>query len=171
MKLICSIDLIAPLLAKDLPQRNKMASVTLFYFDLYQGALLGTNTFQRLRDHLREGDLVEIAFSEEEMQRYHQGFADSEQHLYLTIQDYVAVEYAKEQGWRLLADKGCLSRYAISRGVAVMSLKELEHHYNQRRRLDGQRKAQLTQYFAKGEDENTIEMKPVQQPIDDETTV
>ena len=170
MKLICSIDLIASLLEQDLPRKSKPAGVTLFTLELYQGASLSANTLQRLRTHLKARHFSEITLSEEELIRYQQRFVGSGMHLYLTIYDYVAVEYAQEHGWSLLADKGYLCRYALSHGVAVVNPKELERRCQQRRRLNDSRKASLTKYLAQQEGEK-IEEYNIQQFIDDETHV
>lgn len=171
MKLIIVIDQIAPLLQKDLPKKSKPNGITLFSLNLYQDASLSNNTLQRLRRHLRDGDIIEIAFSKEEMERYHQGYEDSDQHRRLTIQDYVAVEYAREHGWQLLADKGCLSRYAHDRGVEVVSLKELECRCEQRQRLVSSRKLSLSGYFDKPQAEDDKKLKTKQQFEDDEVPV
>ena len=171
MKLIIVIDQIAPLLQKDLLKKSKPNGITLFSFNLYQDASLSNNTLQRLRRHLRDGDIIEVAFSKEEMERYHQGYEDSDQHRRLTIQDYIAVEYAREHGWQLLADKGCLSRYTHDRGVKVVSLKELERCCEQRQRLVSSRKLSLSGYFDNQQAEDDKKLKTNQQFEDDEVPV
>lgn len=52
----------------------------------------------------------------------------------------------KVQGCILLAEKGYLSRYAMRKGVAVMSLSELEEECGRRCR-DLQHKSRLKSYF------------------------
>lgn len=52
----------------------------------------------------------------------------------------------KVQGCILLAEKGFLSRYAMRKGVAVMSLSELEEECGRRCR-DHRRKNRLKSYF------------------------
>ena len=168
MKIIISIDQLANLFADDLPQKSKHAGITLFSLDLYLGYRLSARTLERLQTHLRRGDLEELRFSEKEMLRYYEEFDHCDQHRHLTLQDFVAVECAKSDGYILLAEKGYLSRYAISRGVAVISLKELEEECERRCR-DHWRKSRLKSYFEDKED--TIEEKPKQQPVDDDITI
>ena len=168
MKIIISIDQLANLFADDLPKKSKHAGVTLFTLDVYQVSRLSAKTLERLQTHLRKGDLEELRFPEQEKFRYCEEFDHCEQHRCLTLQDFVAVEYAKSEGYILLAEKGYLSRYAISRGVAVISLKELEELCEQRRRLDPWRKDRLKSYYKDKAD--TTEEEPKQQPIDDDIT-
>ena len=113
MKIIPSIDLLANLFADDLPRKSKHAGITLFSLDLYQGSRLSVQTLERLQTHLRKGNLEELRFPEKEMPSYYEEYDHCEQHRYLTLQDYVAVEYAKSEGYILLAEKGYLSRYAM----------------------------------------------------------
>ena len=168
MKIITSITLLANLFADDLPQKSKHAGITLFSLDLYLGYRLSVKTLERLQTHLRRGDLEELRFSEKEMLRYYEEFDHCDQHRHLTLQDFVAVECAKSDGYILLAEKGYLSRYAISRGVAVISLKELEEECERRCR-DHCRNSRLKSYFEDKED--TIEEEPKQQPVDDDITI
>lgn len=169
MKIITSITLLANLFADDLPQKSKHAGITLFSLDLYLGYRLSVKTLERLQTHLRRGDLEELRFSEKEMLRYYEEFDHCDQHRHLTLQDFVAVECAKSDGYILLAEKGYLSRYAISRGVAVISLEELEEQCEQRQRRDPWRRGHLKTYFEDKED--TIEEEPKQQPVDDDITI
>lgn len=168
MKIITSITLLANLFADDLPKKSKHAGITLFSLDLYQGSRLSAKTLERLQTHLRKGNLEELRFSEKEMLRYHEEFDHCDQHRRLTLQDFVAVEYAKSEGYILLAEKGYLSRYAMHKGVAVISLSELEEHCEQRRRRDPWRKDRLKSYYKDKAD--TTEEEPMQQPIDDDIT-
>lgn len=167
MKIITSIDLLANLFADDLPQKSKHAGITLFSLDVYQASRLSAKTLERLQTHLRKGDLEELRFPEQEKFRYCEEFDHCEQHRCLTLQDFVAVEYAKSEGYILLAEKGYLSRYAMRKGVAVMSLSELEE-LCERRCRDHWRKDRLKSYYKDKAD--TTEEEPKQQPIDDDIT-
>ena len=166
MKIIVSITLLANLFADDLPKKSKHAGITLFSLDLYQGSRLSVQTLERLQTHLRKGNLEELRFPEKEMPSYYEEYDHCEQHRYLTLQDYVAVEYAKSDGYILLAEKGFLSRYAMRKGVAVMSLRELEE-LCERRCRDHWRKNRLKSYYKDKTD--TTEEEPKQQAIDDDT--
>lgn len=168
MKIITSIDLLANLFADDLPKKSKHAGITLFSLDLYQGSRLSAKTLERLQTHLHKGDLEELRFPEQEKFRYCEEFDHCEQHRCLTLQDFVAVEYAKSEGYILLAEKGYLSRYAMRKGVAVMSLSELEEHCERRCR-DHWRKDRLKSYYK--DKAETTEEEPSQQPIDDDITI
>ena len=168
MKIIISIDQLANLFADDLPKKSKHAGITLFSLDLYQGYRLTAKTLERLQTHLRKGDLEELRFPEQEKFRYCEEFDHCEQHRCLTLQDFVAVEYAKSEGYILLAEKGYLSRYAMRKGVAVMSLSELEE-LCERRCRDHWRKDRLKSYYKDKAD--TTEEEPKQQPIDDDITI
>lgn len=167
MKIIISIDQLANLFADDLPQKSKHAGITLFSLDLYQASRLSAKTLERLQTHLRKGDLEELRFSEKEMLRYYEEFDHCEQHRCLILQDFIAVEYAKSDGYILLAEKGYLSRYAMRKGVAVMSLSELEE-LCERRCRDHWRKDRLKSYYKDKAD--TTEEEPKQQSIDDDIT-
>lgn len=167
MKIIISIDQLANLFADDLPKKSKYAGITLFSLDLYQASRLSAKTLERLRTHLRKGDLEELRFPEKEMPSYYEEYDHCEQHRYLTLQDFVAVECAKSEGYILLAEKGFLSRYAMRKGVAVMSLSELEE-LCERRCRDLWRKSRLKSYYKDKAD--TTEEEPKQQPIDDDIT-
>jgi hypothetical protein len=167
MKIITSIDLLANLFADDLPKKSKHAGVTLFSLDVYQASRLSAKTLERLQTHLRKGDLEELRFPEQEKFRYCEEFDHCEQHRCLTLQDFIAVEYAKSKGYILLAEKGYLSRYAMRKGVAVMSLSELEE-LCERRCRDHWRKSRLKSYYKDKAD--TTEVEPKQQPIDDDFT-
>ena len=168
MKIIISINLLANLFADDLPKKSKHAGVTLFSLDLYQASRLSAKTLERLQTHLRKGDLEELRFPEQEKFRYCEEFDHCEQHRCLTLQDFIAVEYAKSEGYILLAEKGYLSRYAMRKGVAVMSLSELEE-LCERRCRDHWRKDRLKSYYKDKVD--TTEEEPRQQPIDDDITI
>ncbi len=167
MKIITSIDLLANLFADDLPKKSKPAGITLFSLDVYQASRLSAKTLERLQTHLRKGDLEELRFPEKEMLRYYEEFDHYEQHRCLILQDFIAVEYAKSEGYILLAEKGYLSRYAMRKGVAVMNLRELEE-LCERRCRDHWRKDRLKSYYKDKAD--TTEEKPRQQPIDDDIT-
>ena len=167
MKIITSITLLANLFADDLPKKSKHACITLFSLDVYQASRLSAKTLERLQTHLRKGDLEELRFPEKEMLRYYEEFDHCEQHRCLILQDFVAVEYAKSEGYILLAEKGYLSRYAMRKGVAVMSLSELEE-LCERRCRDHWRKDRLKSYYKDKAD--TTEEEPRQQPIDDDIT-
>jgi hypothetical protein len=167
MKIITSISMLANLLADDLPHKSKHAGITLFSLDIYQASRLSAKTLERLQTHLRKGDLEELRFPEKEMLRYYEEFDHYEQHRCLTLQDFVAVEYAKSEGYILLAEKGYLSRYAMRKGVAVMSLSELEE-LCERRCRDHWLKDRLKSYYKDKAD--TTEEEPKQQPIDDDIT-
>lgn len=167
MKIIISIDQLANLFADELPKKSRHAGITLFSLDLYQGSRLSAKTLERLQTHLRKGDLEELRFPEKEMLRYYEEYDHCEQHRCLTLQDFVAVEYAKSEGYILLAEKGFLSRYAMRKGVAVMSLSELEE-LCERRCRDHWRKDRLKSYYKDKAD--TTEEEPKQQPIDDDIT-
>lgn len=168
MKIITSIDLLANLFADDLPKKSKHAGVTLFSLDVYQASRLSVKTLERLQTHLRKGDLEELRFPEQEKFRYCEEYDHCEQHRCLILQDFIAVEYAKSEGYILLAEKGYLSRYAMRKGVTVMSLGELEELCEQRRRRDPWRKDRLKSYYKDKAD--TTEEEPKQQPIDDDIT-
>ena len=167
MKTIISIEQLANLFADDLPQKSKHAGITLFSLDLYQASRLSAKTLERLQTHLRKGDLEELRLPEKETLRYYEEFDHCEQHRSLILQDFVAVEYAKSEGYILLAEKGYLSRYAMRKGVAVMSLSELEE-LCERRCRDHWRKDRLKSYYKDKAD--TTEEEPKQQPIDDDIT-
>jgi hypothetical protein len=167
MKIIVSITLLANLFADDLPQKSKHAGITLFSLDVYQASRLSAKTLERLQTHLRKGDLEELRFSEKEMLRYYEEYDHCEQHRCLILQDFVAVEYAKSEGYILLAEKGYLSRYAMRKGVAVMSLSELEE-LCERRCRDHWRKDRLKSYY---KDKAETREEPSQQPIDDDITI
>lgn len=168
MKIIISINLLANLFADDLPQKSKHAGITLFSLDLYQASRLSAKTLKRLQTHLRKGDLEELRFPEQEKLHCCEEFDHCEQHRCLTLQDFIAVEYAKSEGYILLAEKGYLSHYAMHKGVVVMSLGELEELCEQRRRRDPWRKDRLKSYYKDKAD--TTEEEPSQQPIDDDIT-
>jgi hypothetical protein len=159
--------MLANLLADDLPKKSKHAGITLFSLDLYQVSRLSAKTLERLQTYLRQGDLEELRFPEQEKLRYFEKYDHCEQHRCLTLQDFVAVEYAKSDGYILLAEKGFLSRYAMRKGVAVMSLSELEE-LCERRCRDHWRKDRLKSYYKDKAD--TTEEEPKQQPIDDDFT-
>jgi hypothetical protein len=167
MKIIVSIDQLANLFVDDLPQKSRHAGITLFSLDVYQASRLSAKTLERLQTHLRKGDLEELRFPEKEMPSYYEEYDHCEQHRCLTLQDYVAVEYANSEGYILLAEKGYLSRYAMRKGVVVFSLKELEEECERRCR-DHWRKSRLKSYYKDKAD--TIEEEPMQQPIDDDIT-
>ena len=167
MKIIVSITLLANLFADDLPKKSKHAGITLFSLDLYQGSRLSAKTLERLQTHLRKGDLEELCFPEKEMLRYYEEYDHCEQHRCLTLLDFVAVEYAKSDGYILLVEKGYLSRYAMRKGVAVMSLSELEE-LCERRCRDHWRKDRLKSFYKDKAD--TTEEETKQQPIDDDIT-
>ena len=169
MKIIIAIDLLSQLTTTDLPKKNMVVGITLYYPNLYMGTLLSFGTLERLR--LQKASLTEIQFSEEEMLHYHQEFTRCDQHCRLTFEDYVAVAYAKNEGYVLLADKGWLSRYALSMNVEVISLKEFEEHCLQRQRQVRSRKERLKAHFTSHEKKNTPEEEPMQQSIDDDTTL
>ena len=168
MKIIISINLLANLFADDLPKKSKHASITLFSLDLYQASRLSAKTLERLQTHLRKGNLEELCFPEKEMPSYFEEYDHCEQHRCLTLQDFVAVECAKSESYILLAEKGFLSRYAMRKGVAVMSLRELEE-LCERRCRDHWRKDRLKSYYKDKAD--TTEEEPMQQPIDDDITI
>ena len=168
MKIIVSITLLANLFADDLPKKSKHAGITLFSLDLYQASRLSAKTLERLQTHLRNGNLEELYFPEKEMPSYYEEYDHCEQHRCLTLQDFIAVEYAKSEGYILLAEKGYLSRYAMRKGVAVMSLRELEE-LCERRCRDLWRKSRLKSYYKDKAD--TTEEEPSQQPIDDDITI
>ena len=167
MKIIVSIDQLANLFADDLPKKSKHAGVTLFSLDIYQASRLSAKTLERLQTHLRKGDLEELRLPEKEMLRYCEEYDHCEQHRCLILQDFVAVEYTKSEGYILLAEKGYLSRYAMRKGVAVMSLSELEE-LCERRCRDHWRKDRLKSYYKDKAD--TTEEEPKQQAIDDDIT-
>ena len=166
MKIIISIDQLANLFADDLPKKSKHAGITLFSLDVYQASRLSAKTLERLQTHLRKGDLEELRFPEQEKLRYFEEYDHCKQHRCLTLQDFIAVEYAKSENYILLAEKGYLSRYAMRKGVAVMSLRELEEHCERRCR-DHWRKDRLKSYYKDKAD--TTEEEPKQQAIDDDT--
>ena len=168
MKIIISINLLANLFADDLPQKSKHVGITLFSLDLYQASRLSAKALERLQTHLRKGDLEELCFTEKEMLRYYEEYDHCEQHRCLTLQDFVAVEYANSEGYILLAEKGYLSRYAMRKGVAIVSLRELEE-LCERRCRDHWRKDRLKSYYKDKAD--TTEEEPMQQPIDDDITI
>ena len=146
MKIIISIDQLSNLFADDLPQKSKHAGITLFSLDVYQASRLSAKTLERLQTHLRKGDLEELRLPEKEMLRYCEEYDHCEQHRCLILQDFVAVEYTKSEGYILLAEKGYLSHYAMRKGVAVMGLSELEE-LCERRCRDHWRKDRLKSYF------------------------
>ena len=166
MKIIISIDQLANLFADDLPKKSKHAGITLFSLDMYQASRLSAKTLERLQTHLRKGNLEELRFPEKEMPSYFEEYDHCEQHRCLTLQDFVAVEYANSEGYILLAEKGYLSRYAMRKGVAVMSLRELDE-LCERRCRDHWRKNRLKSYYKDKAD--TTEEEPKQQAIDDDT--
>ena len=166
MKIIISIDQLANLFADDLPKKSKHAGITLFSLDMYQASRLSAKTLERLQTHLRKGNLEELRFPEKEMPSYFEEYDHFEQHRCLTLQDFVAVEYANSEGYILLAEKGYLSRYAMRKGVAVMSLRELDE-LCERRCRDHWRKNRLKSYYKDKAD--TTEEEPKQQAIDDDT--
>ena len=166
MKIIIAIDLLSQLTTSDLLQKSIVVGITLHYPDLYRGTMLNHSTLERLR--YQKSNLIEIKLSEEEMLHYHQEFTRCDQHRCLTFEDYVAVAYAKSKGMMLLADKGFLCRYAISNGVEVISLKELEEYCLQRQRQVRSRKERLRSHF--DNQELITEKEPMQQSIDDDTT-
>ena len=166
MKIIISIDQLANLFADDLPKKSKHAGITLFSLDMYQASRLSAKTLERLQTHLRKGNLEELCFPEQEKLRYFEEYDHCEQHRCLTLQDFVAVEYAKSENYILLAEKGYLSRYAMRKGVAVMSLRELDE-LCERRCRDHWRKNRLKSYYKDKAD--TTEEEPKQQAIDDDT--
>ena len=160
--------MLADLLADDLPKKSKLAGITLFSLDIYQASRLSAKTLERLQTHLRKGNLEELCFPEKEMPSYFEEYDHCEQHRCLTLLDFVAVEYAKSDGYILLVEKGYLSRYAMRKGVAVMSLVELEELCEQRRRRDSWRKDRLKSFYKDKAD--TTEEETKQQPIDDDIT-
>ena len=157
MKIITSIDLLEKLFANDLPQKSKCAGVTLHYPDLYKGAPLGAETKKRLNHPKTKECLFEIPFSEKEMLHYHHQFARCPQRRCMTFEEFVAVEYAKDEGLVLIAEEGWLNRYARSCGVKVMSLEELEGYCRRRQRLDRLRSERLKSFFADKEADNEKE--------------
>lgn len=169
MKIISSIETLLQLLDKNLPKKSKTAGITLYTFDLYNGPLLSIDTKERVQASLREKSLIEIQFSEEEMLHYHQAFTRCDHHRQLTFEDYIAVAYAKSEGYILLAEKGFLSRYALSKGIEVMSLRELEEHCLQRQRQVRSRTERLRSYF--DDQEHITEEELMRKPIDDDTTL
>ena len=170
MKIITSIDLLLQLLDTDLPKMGRKTGTTFHYPDLYKGSRLSYDTQRRLHDSQLKGDLFEIPCSEKEMARYHQEFICCDYQLHLAIEDYVAVAYAKDEGYVLLSNEGWLSRYARSRGVSVMNLKELEQHCLKRQQQDRRRRGQLRSYLSGTENKNTQEKESMQQSIDDDST-
>ena len=166
MKIIIAIDLLSQLTTNDLPKKSMVVGTTLLYPSLYKGTLLSYGTLERLRH--QKASLTEIQFSEEEMLHYHQEFTRCDQYRRLTFEDFVAVAYAKSEDYILLAEKGFLSRYALSKGIEVMSLRELEEHCLQRQRQVCRRKERLRSYF--DDREHITEEELMQQPIDDDTT-
>ena len=168
MKIIISIDQLANLFADDLPKKSKHAGITLFSLDMYQASRLSAKTLERLQTHLRKGNLEELCFPEKEMPSYFEEYDHCEQHRCLTLQDFVAVEYAKSENYILLAEKGYLSRYAMRKGVAVMSFRELDE-LCERRCRDHWRKDRLKSYYK--DKAETTEEEPKQQPIDDDITI
>ena len=166
MKIITSITMLADLLTDDLPKKSKHAGITLFSLDFYQASRLSAKALARLQTHLRKGNLEELCFPEKEMPSYFEEYDHCEQHRCLTLQDFVAVEYANSEGYILLAEKGYLSRYAMRKGVAVMSLRELDE-LCERRCRDHWRKNRLKSYYKDKAD--TTEEEPKQQAIDDDT--
>ena len=166
MKIIISIDQLANLFADELPKKSKHAGITLFSLDMYQASRLSAKTLERLQTHLRKGNLEELRFPEKEMPSYFEEYDHCEQHRCLTLQDFVAVEYANSEGYILLAEKGYLSRYAMRKGVAVMSFRELDE-LCERRCRDHWRKDRLKSYYKDKAD--TTEEEPKQQAIDDDT--
>ena len=157
MNCIISISLFAKLLDKNLPQMGKDISVTLHYPDLYKGAPLGAETKKRLNHPKTKECLFEIPFSEKEMLHYHHQFARCPQRRCMTFEEFVAVEYAKDECLVLIAEEGWLNRYARSRDVKVMSLEELEGYCRRRQRLDRLRTERLNSFFADKEADNEKE--------------
>ena len=166
MKIIIAIDLLSQLTTTDLPKKSMVVGITLYYPNLYKGTLLSCGTLERL--HHQKASLTEIQFSEEEMLHYHQEFTRCDQYRCLSFEDFVAVAYAKNEDCILLAEKGFLSRYALSMNVEVMSLREFEEHCLQRQRQVRNRKIHLRSYF--DGQEPITEEEPMQQSIDDDTT-
>ena len=166
MNCIISISLLPQLLDSHLPKMAKKASTLLYYPVLYKGSKLIRSTLNRLQ---QQQNLIEIHFSEEEMIHYHQEFTRCDQYRRLTFEDFVAVAYAKSEDYILLTEKGFLSRYALSKGIEVMSLRELEEHCLQRQRQVCRRKERLRSYF--DDREHITEEELMQQPIDDDTTL
>lgn len=170
MNCIISIDALSQLLDTDLPKRSKKAGMSLFYPDLYKGPLLSPGTQKCLHYHQLHGNLHEMACSEKVMERYHQGFIRCGYQHWLSIEDYVAVAYAKDEGCVLLTGNGCLSRYAQKQGVEVMSLEELEQHVKRQRQVRD-REARLKAYLLGPANKNKQEKQPKLQSIDDDTAV
>jgi len=171
MRYICTIDLLSQLLAKNLPEKSRKAGFPIHYLELYNGALLSIGTRKRLRAHQREKNLVEVRFSKQEMLRYHQGYAHCGQYCCLAIQDYVAVEYARDEGFVLLTGSGVLQRYAFDRGVEAIGLEDFEERCKQRQRLVEGRKEKLMSHYASPESKDLPDVEPVQQIIDDGITI
>ena len=169
MKIIIAIDLLSQLTTNDLPKKSMVVGTTLLYPSLYKGTLLSYGTLERLR--LQKASLTEIQFSEEEMLCYHQEFTHCDQYRRITFEDFVAVAYAKSKGCILLVEKGFLSHYALSMNVEVMSFREFEELCLQRQRQVCRRKKRLKAHFSNQEKVNTQEEKPMQQSIDDDTTL
>ena len=167
MKIIIAIDLLSQLTTNNLPKKSMVVGTTLLYPSLYKGTLLSCGTLERLRHH--KASLIEIQFSEEEMLHYHQEFTRCDQYRRLTFEDFVAVAYAKSEGCILLAEKGFLSRYALSMKVEVISFREFEEHCLHRQRQVRNRKERLRSYF--DDQKHITEEEPMQQPIDDDTTL
>lgn len=166
MNCIISISLLPQLLDSHLPKMAKKASTLLYYPVLYKGSKLIRSTLNRLQ---QQQNLIEIQLSEDKLLRYHQAFTHCDQHRRLTFEDFVAVAYAKNEGYVLLAEKGFLSRYAISMDVEVMTLKELEEHCLQRQRQVRSRKERLRSYF--DNQKHITEEELMRKPIDDDTTL
>lgn len=167
MNCIIAIDLLPQLTTSDLPKKSRVVGITIHYPGLYKGTLLSCGTLERLRH--QKASLTEIQFSEEEMLHYHQEFTRCDHHRQLTLEDYIAVAYAQSEGCILLAEKGFLSRYALSKGIEVMSLRELEEHCLQRQRQVRSRKERLRSYF--DNQEHITEEELMRKPIDDDTTL
>lgn len=170
MNCIISIDALLQLLNTDLPKRSRKADVNLLYPDLYEGPLLSPGTLKCLRYHQHQGNLNEMACPEQEMQRYHQGFIRCGYQHRLSIEDYIVVAYAKDEGCLLLTDNGCLSRYAQKQGVEVMSLEEMKQLLKRQRQVRD-REARLKAYLLGPENKNTQEKQPKPQSIEDDTAV
>ena len=168
MNCIISISLLPQLLDSHLPKMAKKASTLLYYPVLYKGSKLIRSTLNRLQ---QQQNLIEIQLPEDELLRYHQAFTHCDQHRRLTFEDFVAVAYAKNEGYVLLADNGWLSRYALSMGVEVIGIQKLEEHCLQRQRQVRNRKEHLRSYFSDQKEKSTPEKELIRKSIDDDTTL
>lgn len=172
MNIIISIELLPMLLDQDLSAMTKVTRTTLHSFSLFMtSTLLSPDTRQRLCRMIQDSHINGISPSDDEMLGFHKKFIRCEQHRCLTLHDFMAVEYAKENGFVLLANKGFLSHYAEKRGVAVVSLNQLEELGEQQLRHDRWRKERLKQHFSTIRQTIAIEDEPKQQPIDDDVTL